>query len=91
MTPNKTNHIKLYGNSWCPDSYRAKLILTKNQIEFIEYDIDMDPEAEAYVIQHNQGNRSVPTIVFPDGVVLVEPSSTELRQKIAKLIPASTD
>ncbi len=82
--------IKLYSNSWCPDSYRAKLIFTKNEIEFEEIDIERDPDGDNFVTQHNNGYRSVPTILFPDGEILVEPSSARLREKLADLdlIPA---
>lgn len=82
--------IKLYSNSWCPDSYRAKLIFTKNEVEFEEIDIDLDLEGDNFVTQHNNGYRSVPTILFPDGEILVEPSSARLRKKLADLdlIPA---
>jgi glutaredoxin len=33
----------------------------------------------------NRGYRSVPTILFPDGSVLVEPSTRDLAQKVAAL------
>jgi glutaredoxin len=46
-------------------------------------DIDRDPEARAYVQQINGGYRSVPTIVFPDGSILVEPSHAELAEKLS--------
>jgi mycoredoxin len=37
----------------------------------------------AYVQEVNGGYRSVPTIVFPDGSVLVEPSNARLEEKLA--------
>lgn len=36
----------------------------------------------AFVEQTNKGMRSIPTIVFPDGSVLVEPSNAELAEKL---------
>ena len=45
-------------------------------------DIAQDPEAIAYVEEVNQGQRIVPTIVFPDGSILVEPSNAELAEKL---------
>jgi mycoredoxin len=44
--------------------------------------LEGDEEATEFVMQVNNGYRSVPTIVFPDGTVLTEPSWDELRQKI---------
>ncbi|MEK6222684.1 MAG: glutaredoxin family protein [Chloroflexota bacterium] len=74
--------IKFYGNSWCPDSHRAKLILRKYQIEFEDFNIETDEKALDFVVTHNKGYKSVPTIVFPDESVLVEPSSFELKEKL---------
>jgi hypothetical protein len=35
-------------------------------------------------MEMNHGYRSVPTIIFPDGTVLVEPSWQELKEKVLK-------
>jgi len=59
--------IKFYGTSWCPTSRRAKKLLINKGIEFEWINIDEDPAARAFVIDVNNGNRSVPTLVFPDG------------------------
>lgn len=80
--------ITLYGNSWCPDSHRARLILRKNKIDFNNIDIEENPEAAKIVMEINNGNRSVPTILFPDGAILVEPSNRELRDKLSELVPS---
>jgi mycoredoxin len=45
-------------------------------------DIDRDSAAGRFVEQVNHGYRSVPTIVFPDGSILVEPSDEQLRRKL---------
>jgi mycoredoxin len=45
-------------------------------------DIDKDVKAREYVTQVNHGNRSVPTIVFADGSILVEPSDVELEKRL---------
>lgn len=52
------------------------------KVEFEEINIDKIEGAEAIVLELNRGNRSVPTIVFPDGSVLTEPRIVELRQKL---------
>lgn len=73
--------IKVYGNSWCGDTRRARQFFEINHIEFEWIDIEKDPEAAKYVESLNNGYRSVPTIVFPDGSILVEPSTYELKEK----------
>ena len=77
-----TLEIKVYGTNWCGDCRRARRILDTNQIPYSYIDIDKDVEGRQFVIGTNNGNRSVPTIVFPDGRILVEPSNRELEQQI---------
>lgn len=77
------NQIRMYGTRWCPDCARAKQVLGKHNIQFAWIDIEQDAEACAYVEKVNNGYKSVPTLVFPDGSVLVEPSTAELEKKLA--------
>lgn len=74
--------IVVYGTSWCPDCRQAKQFLGEQRIQYRSVDIEHDPDAMAYVEEVNEGLRSVPTIVFPDGDILVEPSNAELAQKL---------
>jgi mycoredoxin len=77
--------IKVYGTTWCPDCFRAKQVLNRLRIPFLWIDIESDGQALAYVCEVNGGYHSVPTIVFPDGSVLVEPANAELEKKLAGL------
>jgi len=77
--------IKVYGATWCPDCVRAKRVLTDKSVAFDWIDISNDEKARSYVEKVNNGNRSVPTIVFPDGSILVEPSNRVLEDKLASL------
>jgi glutaredoxin-like protein len=77
------NRIRMYGTRWCPDCARAKQLLNKHNVSFAWIDIEQDDEARAYVEKVNKGYKSVPTIVFPDGSVMVEPSNAELEKKLA--------
>lgn len=82
----KEQQIIIYGTKWCPDCYRAKKILRDREISFDYIDINRCAESRAYVEKVNNGYRSVPTILFPDGDILVEPSNFELNTKIDNLI-----
>ncbi len=73
--------IKIYATNWCGDSRRAKQFFMDESIDFEWIDIDQDKEAAEFVKSVNNGFRSVPTIVFPDGSMLVEPSSYQLKEK----------
>ena len=74
--------IIIYGTTWCGGSRTAKRIFDENHIEYDWVDIDQDMDARKYVEGVNRGYRSVPTIVFPDGSMLVEPSISVLKQKL---------
>ena len=81
MTPPK---IKIYGAPWCPDCARAKAYLDSRQVPYEWTDIDQDEPAKAYVKQVNKGRQTIPTIIFPDGSILVEPSNAELARKLGR-------
>jgi len=70
--------IVVYSTVWCPDCKRAKKFFGEQRIPYVNVDIEQDPEAMAFVEKVNNGKRIIPTIVFPDGSILVEPSNAEL-------------
>lgn len=74
--------IRMYGADWCGDCRRAKQFFYDYGIDFEWIDIDRDKEAEKLVRQLNGGNRSIPTILFTDNSILVEPSYRELAKKL---------
>ena len=74
--------IIIYGTEWCGDCYRARRILKTINIPFEWVDIDNNQAGENYVLSINNGMRSVPTIVFEDGSVLIEPSNRQLKDKL---------
>jgi mycoredoxin len=79
---NDTTEIILYGTTWCGGSRRARRLFDEHQIPYRWVDIDRDEQAAKTVESLNRGYRSVPTIIWPDGSMLVEPTSTELAQKL---------
>lgn len=74
--------IVVYGTVWCWDCRRARGFLDKHHIPYQWINIDKDSLSEEYVIKVNRGMRSVPTIVFQDGSILVEPTNTQLAEKL---------
>jgi thioredoxin reductase (NADPH) len=74
--------IQLYGASWCPDCRRAKKFLADQRIPFGWHDIESDPDGVRVVQERNDGKNTIPTIIFPDGTHLAEPSNEELAEKI---------
>ena len=79
----KPTQIVMYSVEWCPDCRRAKFFFKRKKIDVLEVDVNADKNAEAFVKELNNGNRSVPTIILPDGSMLVEPSTEELEKKFS--------
>ena len=73
--------ITVYATTWCGDCRFAKRWFDARGIAYDYINIEENEEAAAYVIQINNGTRSVPTIIFPDGSILVEPSARQLASK----------
>ena len=74
--------IIMYGTTWCPDCTRAKRVLERHNVPYTWINIEEDAAARTRVQEINGGYMSVPTILFPDGSVLVEPSNTELEARV---------
>jgi mycoredoxin len=77
-----TGRIKVYGTTWCSSTKAAVSILDDWNIPYDFINIDQDPQAESFVRKINNGDRTVPTIIFPDESVLVEPSGRDLVNKL---------
>jgi len=74
--------ITVYGADWCPDCRRAKRFLGEQRVPYEWIDLDAHPEAKAIVEERNRGAAVIPTIVFPDGSHLAEPTNEELADKL---------
>jgi len=72
----------IYGTNWCGDCRRTQRFLQDNQVSYKFINIDLDKKGEQFVLSTNRGMRSVPTIVFPDGSILVEPTNNQLSAKL---------
>lgn len=74
--------IVMFSTGWCSDCHRAKHILDEYGIEYVNIDVDQDQAGMAFVKDVNGGKRIVPTIVFPDRTILVEPTNRMLTEKL---------
>jgi len=75
--------ITMYAVDWCPDCRRAKFFFKRKKISYLEVNVEEDKQAAEFVRELNNGNRSVPTILLPDGTIMVEPSKEELEAKFS--------
>ena len=74
--------IIMYSTTWCAGCRRTKRFLDELGVPYVWIDIGEDAEAAREGTRINGGMRSVPTLVFADGSVLVEPSNKELAKKL---------
>ncbi len=74
--------VTIYSTSWCGYCRRLKGQMEREGIAYTEINIEQDPESAKFVEQVNNGNQLVPTVLFPDGSALANPSLAQLKQKI---------
>lgn len=86
MATRNERPILMFSTLWCGDCWRAKRLFAAHGIAYTEIDIERDPAAAERVAQINGGMHSVPTILFPDGSVLVEPTNAQLQLKLAAIL-----
>ncbi|MHB8588410.1 MAG: FAD-dependent oxidoreductase [Candidatus Dormibacteraceae bacterium] len=80
--------VKVYGAPWCPDCKRSKRFLAEHRVPYEWIDIDEDSEGLRFVEKLQEGGHTIPTIVFPDGGHLLEPSDEELARKLGLKLAA---
>lgn len=76
--------IIMYSTQYCSDCLRAKAFFEANDIPYERILLEGNREATEFVMKMNNGYKSVPTIIFPDGSVLVEPTWKQLAEKTLK-------
>lgn len=75
----------MYTTPWCGYCHRLKGQLDREGIRYEVVDIERDPEAAAIVESANDGNQTVPTLVYADGTAHTNPSVAEVKEKLAEL------
>ncbi|MDA1317213.1 MAG: glutaredoxin family protein, partial [bacterium] len=71
-------NIKFYGTSTCSDCKHSRKILDEHGVQYDYISLEENEDAAAEVVKMNGGYMSTPTIIFPNGKVLVEPTKDEL-------------
>ncbi|MBV9207950.1 MAG: mycoredoxin [Actinobacteria bacterium] len=72
----------MYTTPWCGFCRNLKSQLARAGIEIAEVDIERDAGAARYVMSVNGGNQTVPTVVFPDGTALTNPSAAQVKARL---------
>jgi mycoredoxin len=77
--------LTMYSTSWCGFCRRLKSQLDREGIGYLVVDIERDLAAAEYVMSVNGGNQTVPTVRFPDGTALTNPSIVQVKQHLATI------
>ncbi|WP_345264489.1 mycoredoxin [Nocardioides nanhaiensis] len=75
----------MYSTPWCGYCHRLKSQLDREGIAFDMVDIEAQPEAAQIVEKANNGNQTVPTLVYSDGSAQTNPSLAQVKEKLASL------
>lgn len=75
--------LTMYSTTWCGYCMRLKRMLDREGIAYDEVNIEQDEAAADFVMSVNGGNRTVPTVVFPDGTALTNPSIDQVKATLA--------
>jgi mycoredoxin len=77
--------LTMYTTTWCAFCRRLKSQLAAEGIEIAEINIEEDPAAAHFVMSANGGNQTVPTVVFPDGSAMTNPSAKAVMHRLGEL------
>lgn len=77
--------VIMYSTQWCGYCHRLKSQMDREGIPFEVVDIEHDTDAATLVARHNNGNLTVPTIVYADGTAQTNPAIKDVKSKIASL------
>jgi mycoredoxin len=75
--------MTIYSTPWCGYCHRLMKQLDREGVSYDVIDIEAEPAAADYVMSVNGGMQTVPTVVFPDGTALTNPSLAQVLQQIA--------
>ncbi|MFJ6212889.1 mycoredoxin [Streptomyces sp. NPDC092296] len=74
--------VTMYSTTWCGYCRRLKGQLDREGIAYTEVNIEHDPASAQFVESVNNGNQTVPTVLFPDGSALTNPSLAQVKAKL---------
>src|SRR5262249_26871611 len=81
--------LTVYGAPWCPYCHRTKRFRGAERVEFRYVDIDREPDAIEELQALQDGGRTIPTVVFPDGTHLVAPTDGEVASRLGLVVEAA--
>ncbi|MBP2414347.1 mycoredoxin [Arthrobacter stackebrandtii] len=82
FTP-ETGTITMFSTTWCGYCKRLKKQLDAEGIGYTEINIEEVAGTAELVESLNNGNQTVPTVLFPDGSAATNPSLKDVVERLA--------
>jgi thioredoxin reductase (NADPH) len=83
--------LTVYGAPWCPHCRRVKQFLEAHRVESTYVDIDREPDRVATIEELQDGGRTIPTLVYPDGSFEVNPTNEDLARRLDLQVEAERE
>lgn len=79
----------VYSAPWCGYCIRLKSQMDREGVAYEEVDVDANPEVLPKLEELNGGEWIIPTVEFPDGSALVNPSLAAVVARLESLRPST--
>ena len=74
--------VTMFSTTWCGYCRRLKSQMDRAGIGYTEVNIEEDETAAEFVREVNEGNQTVPTLLFPDGSAATNPSLAQVQERL---------
>lgn len=75
--------VTMFTTSWCGYCKRLKKQMDDAGVPYTEVNIEETPGTAELVETFNNGNQTVPTVIFPDGSAATNPSLVHVQERLA--------
>jgi glutaredoxin len=75
------DQVKVYGADWCGDTRNTRNHLDSLGVQYQYLNVDRDPAARQWMLQHNGGDQKLPTVDIA-GKVLSKPDEIQLEEAL---------
>jgi thioredoxin reductase (NADPH) len=85
--------LRVLGERWSPRSYELREFLARHQVPFRWLDVekaDRDSEVQSALTRLGSDASRLPAVLFPEGTQLLEPSNSELAERIGLRLHSDT-
>lgn len=77
-----TRDLTIFSTPWCGYCVRLKRQLDDAGVPYVAVDISVDEASAELVMAVNGGNQTVPTVLFPDGGALTNPTLADVIDRL---------